>query len=417
MSGFHHYPRGYSTDENDASPEEFFPDPGQNFSSFMPYPEALWQAPAPGGEYNISIDTSAVGPNSGLVNPNYTPVQSSYPTTSQQQQQWPRRTSEGVTSLSQHWPVDIPRRSSEGSAASSLDHVSGPAYVLPEYAEPGPFAFGPYQGYLHGQHISPTEHISPVNSTEDLLSPRSSQLHRIAESRFVALAVAALRAAAAADQGKASSQPSPFGIDAPLLPQSEERTQPLYTHRDQLQFFKDALSLPSAGVSGPFVPQLMYKPHTNSDRRRYVEEVDMEAPIHFWVENPSECGIPLSDALHSRVRRLLKRDETVFEGRGPSVSIRLEWPGYRQWSRQIPTKDFRSPPGPITRAKLAKNVAKCVQRFIQERHGQPMEDDADARWRVGPGPNQIKLEDLILVSIHHVSMGSWQPHLRLRRPF
>lgn len=68
----------------------------------------------------------------------------------------------------------------------------------------------------------------------------------------------------------------------------------------------------------------MYKPHTNSDRRRYVEEVDLEAPIHFWVENPSECGIPLSDALHSRVKRLLKRDETVFEGRGPSVSIRLE---------------------------------------------------------------------------------------------
>jgi hypothetical protein len=68
----------------------------------------------------------------------------------------------------------------------------------------------------------------------------------------------------------------------------------------------------------------MYKPQTNSDRRRYVGEVDMEAPIHFWVENPSECGIPLSDALHSRVRRLLKRDETAFEGRGPSVSIRLE---------------------------------------------------------------------------------------------
>jgi hypothetical protein len=125
-----------------------------------------------------------------------------------------------------------------------------------------------------------------------------------------------------------------------LLPQSEERTQPLYTHRDQLQFFKDALSLPSAGVSGPFVPQLMYKPHTNSDRRRYVEEVDMEAPIHFWVENPSECGIPLSDALHSRVRRLLKRDETVFEGRGPSVSIRLEvrfflWPSSKNGANQF----------------------------------------------------------------------------------
>ncbi|KAJ7224453.1 hypothetical protein GGX14DRAFT_548916 [Mycena pura] len=202
----------------------------------------------------------------------------------------------------------------------------------------------------------------------------------------------------------------------PNLPMSMLRHTLQYTRMGST-FHQPPLSLPTAGVSGPFVPQLMYKPHTNSDRRRYVEEVDMEAPIHFWVENPSECGIPLADALHSRVRRLLKRDETVFEGRGPSVSIRLEWPGYRQWSRQIPTKDFRSPPGPITRAKLAKNVAKCVQRFIQERQGQPMEDEADPRWRVGTGSNQIKLEDLILVSIHHVSMGSWQPHLRLRRPF
>lgn len=42
-----------------------------------------------------------------------------------------------------------------------------------------------------------------------------------------------------------------------------------------------------------------------------------------------------------------------------------QWPGYQPWSRQIPTKDFRSPPGPITRAKLAKNVAKCVERFLE----------------------------------------------------
>lgn len=68
----------------------------------------------------------------------------------------------------------------------------------------------------------------------------------------------------------------------------------------------------------------MYKPHTISDQRRYVNEVDLDRPIYFWMENPSECGISLSDALHSRVRRLLDREQTVFEGRGPSVSIRLE---------------------------------------------------------------------------------------------
>ena len=67
----------------------------------------------------------------------------------------------------------------------------------------------------------------------------------------------------------------------------------------------------------------MYKPHTTSDRRRYVDEVELDVPLYFWTEGGS-CGIPLSDALHSRVRRLLDRDDPVFEGRGPSVSIRLE---------------------------------------------------------------------------------------------
>ena len=44
-----------------------------------------------------------------------------------------------------------------------------------------------------------------------------------------------------------------------------------------------------------------------------------------------------------------------------------QWPGYQPWSRQVPTRDFRNPPGPITRAKLAKNVAKSVARFIAVR--------------------------------------------------
>jgi hypothetical protein len=33
----------------------------------------------------------------------------------------------------------------------------------------------------------------------------------------------------------------------------------------------------------------------------------------------------------------------------------------------IPTRDFRNPPGPISRAKLAKNLAKSVARFISVR--------------------------------------------------
>ncbi|KAF9048219.1 hypothetical protein BDZ89DRAFT_1089137 [Hymenopellis radicata] len=160
----------------------------------------------------------------------------------------------------------------------------------------------------------------------------------------------------------------------------------------------------------------MYKPHTSSDRRRYVEEVTMDEPIVFHVEHPSEVGIPLVDAMHMRVKRLVGRMRPFSKaGRLLSITNFFQWPGYRPWSRQIPTKDFRSPPGPITRAKLAKNVAKCVQRFIAERQSIAMEDDGDPRWRVGSSQGTIRVEDLVLVSLHHVSMGSWQPHLRLRR--
>ncbi len=45
----------------------------------------------------------------------------------------------------------------------------------------------------------------------------------------------------------------------------------------------------------------------------------------------------------------------------------LQWPGYRQWSRQIPAENLRSPSGPVAVVKLAKNVAKCVQRFMPGR--------------------------------------------------
>jgi len=43
-----------------------------------------------------------------------------------------------------------------------------------------------------------------------------------------------------------------------------------------------------------------------------------------------------------------------------------------------------------------------------------MEIEADRRWRVGT--RCIRMEDLMLVSLHHISKGSWQPQLRLRTP-
>jgi hypothetical protein len=66
-----------------------------------------------------------------------------------------------------------------------------------------------------------------------------------------------------------------------------------------------------------------------------VEEVDLEEPIMFFMQGPEECGIPLREALSGRFSRLKGRDDQMFMHRGPSVSIRLKWPGYGNWSRQV----------------------------------------------------------------------------------
>jgi hypothetical protein len=103
------------------------------------------------------------------------------------------------------------------------------------------------------------------------------------------------------------------------------QARPTYSHAQQYQSWKDTPSIcPIAGDVKTFVPQRMYKPHTGSDRRRYVEEVRLSLPIIFEVEGPNEWGIGLDDALKCRTKRLLDKDTLMFEGCGPSVSTRLE---------------------------------------------------------------------------------------------
>jgi hypothetical protein len=64
---------------------------------------------------------------------------------------------------------------------------------------------------------------------------------------------------------------------------------------------------------------------------------------------------------------------------------------------------------------LAKNVAKSVQRFIEEKKFKPIEEDDDGTtWRVGPGA--IEFKELCLVRLDHVSKGSWQAQLCFMDP-
>jgi hypothetical protein len=145
---------------------------------------------------------------------------------------------------------------------------------------------------------------------------------------------------------------------------------------------------------GPHVPQKKYSVPTGSSHMFHVEKDKRDPPIRFVLQGTTDrtqYGILLKDALLSRVIYLKGCDDLVFEGKqSVSISIRigvspvpftlasiqclrritfirLQWRGYPPRSRQIRIRDFRNPPRPITRAMLAKNVAKCVQRFIHVR--------------------------------------------------
>lgn len=132
-----------------------------------------------------------------------------------------------------------------------------------------------------------------------------------------------------------SSNPSPLISQHNLSPvsPSSQFTNPTVTF-DQIVVKSDQ-SYPSeqsvldlaarAGhpLGGILVPQKTYRPHTMSDRRRYVEDVHLDVPIMFYTHNPFGCGISLKDALSSKFSSLEGRDDSMFAGRGPSVSIRL----------------------------------------------------------------------------------------------
>ncbi|OJA10615.1 hypothetical protein AZE42_05706 [Rhizopogon vesiculosus] len=125
-----------------------------------------------------------------------------------------------------------------------------------------------------------------------------------------------------------------------------------------------------------------------------------------------ETGIPLHQLLERQSVLLQGRHERISDMSGDTASIRIEWPGYPSFTKQIASKDWKKKRSPNTREKLATKVADAVCTFFQK-HANTSCDPPNSIWRIGP--NGIRIEDLVLVSLHRVSQGSWQPKLCLLR--
>ncbi|KAF9245292.1 hypothetical protein BU15DRAFT_71047 [Melanogaster broomeanus] len=144
-----------------------------------------------------------------------------------------------------------------------------------------------------------------------------------------------------------------------------------------------------------FVPQKVYQPYTEADRLRYIRDAQLKETIFFY-SSQSELGISLDDALKQRLKNMKDKEDQMFVGlwsigfdSPPGMFRSLVGQATVPGRKQIPTMDFKNPKGPITKVKLAKNIANCVRRFIEAVECQGLWNQTPIEgWRVGKATHQ-----------------------------
>ncbi|KAI0255838.1 hypothetical protein BJV78DRAFT_1173700 [Lactifluus subvellereus] len=161
---------------------------------------------------------------------------------------------------------------------------------------------------------------------------------------------------------------------------------------------------------GSVIPQKIWSPPNQSDWRRYIEQANLLMPV-FFVQNNGIVGLPLPRAAVGDTATLRHADQPAPLGGGHSTQIRIAWPGYESWERQIQIRDQTRARNEITLERFAKLVAGVVDRFIAHSSTVPTRDPT---WRVGE--QAITRDNVIVVGTVQVSAGGWMPILQIAGP-
>jgi len=159
---------------------------------------------------------------------------------------------------------------------------------------------------------------------------------------------------------------------------------------------------------GTVVPQTLWTPQNKNDLKQHVEEADLQLPI-FFIHDNGDLGLSLEDAVNGRCHSALRDARTHAQLGGKTTThIRILWPGYEDFKRQVQTRDETAAHNPITVGRFAQHVGRSVDAFLREGTSK---GNSDQRWRIGDGG--INRTNIRVIGAVHVSAGSWMPILQL----
>jgi hypothetical protein len=162
------------------------------------------------------------------------------------------------------------------------------------------------------------------------------------------------------------------------------------------------LDYDARNFEGTIVPQALWSPQSQGAMNKYVLDATLQFPI-FFVRQDHTVGLPLHEAVEGPHGALLGAQTYAPLGgqsthhvriqvrvhcmiSPPSVNVAVsprpkgnapaqlftngicgpsKWPGYRTWKRQVQARDDSRWRNPITLAKFAQHVGRCVSKFLQ----------------------------------------------------
>jgi len=199
--------------------------------------------------------------------------------------------------------------------------------------------------------------------------------------------------------------PSALMVQNPSVPDAPPATvMTLPNSPSRHLWILDFIPSPTANVQ--VVRQAIWTPPNQSDWRRYVEQANLRMPIFF--QNNGALGLPLTRAATGDTATLHLANSPAPLGGGHSTQIRIAWPGYESWERQIQIRDQTRYRNEITLERFAKLIAVVVDRFLTHAATVPTRDPT---WRIGEGG--ITRNKVIIVGTVQVSAGGWMPILQI----